>query len=446
MAGPLNPVLNTNSSPPQPQKQQQPGKTAKKGKKTRTTRAQAPAQTVTNQAWVEKENANPTSVVAGGLEVEDGGDELFVRQKTTKDCILWSDPPYLHHTDTTPTKTEETTPSRRAPGPDNGGLDDGDNGSLKAMDACRKLAPLLFPDGLVPESKMKSTPVSIKSRIAKLKKKYYEFRKLLGKTGHGLIMEDRECEIKNETPIHNVWQKIEKEFKWYKRMDRLLSASLVYDRSGVANSATQLDTSVLDLGTQDIEDHHPINDDDVFIETNQIHHETQDWDDLHITDDISDPDPSRSSPSPTSTTLIPATPIAKSIPMVASSADRSTSKVVPQKRKTPYDQIHELTLNSQKSRRESQEKHDQSKMERNQMKENGKNKCERERLEHHEHLVMLRLEAQEQAERRCEDAEERERDRQERAEDCERAHQLLLLEKQIELERLRHAIPAAPHF
>ncbi|KAF8990620.1 hypothetical protein BDQ17DRAFT_1333377 [Cyathus striatus] len=409
MAGPLNPVLNTNSSPPQPQKQQQPGKTAKKGKKTRTTRAQAPAQTVANQAGAEKENANPTSVVAGGLEVEDGG----------MSCL----------NDTIPTRF----------GFDDGGLDDGDNGSLKAMDACH---------GLVPESKMKSTPVSIKSRIAKLKKKYYEFRKLLGKTGHGLIMEDRECEIENETPIHNVWrtEKIEKEFKWYKRMDRLLSASPVYDRSGVANSATQLDTSVLDLGTRDIEDHHPINDDDVFIETNQIHHETQDWDDLHITDDISDPDPSRSSPSPTSTTLIPATPIAKSIPMVASSADRSTSKVVPQKRKTPYDQIHELTLNSQKSRRESQEKHDQSKMEHDQMKENGKNKRERERLERHEHLVMLRLEAQEQAERRREDAEERERDRQERAEDRERAHQLLLLEKQIELERLHHAIPAAPHF
>ncbi len=42
-------------------------------------------------------------------------------------------------------------------------------------------------------------------------------------------------------------EKIKVKFKWYKHLHELLSVNPIYDRSGLANSTSNIDTSVLTL-------------------------------------------------------------------------------------------------------------------------------------------------------------------------------------------------------
>ncbi|KAF8573638.1 hypothetical protein K439DRAFT_1624928 [Ramaria rubella] len=83
------------------------------------------------------------------------------------------------------------------------------------------------------------------AHILFLKKKYLELYNELGSTGHGLIQEDWEQEIWEASAIANVWDKIQKYFPWYKELGPLLKESLVLDKDAAANSATDLDVSLL---------------------------------------------------------------------------------------------------------------------------------------------------------------------------------------------------------
>ncbi|KAF8584902.1 hypothetical protein K439DRAFT_1616389 [Ramaria rubella] len=122
------------------------------------------------------------------------------------------------------------------------------SGGKKMVDHQREIACILLrddPSGKWADSDMKTLGIVIKNRINVLKKKYLELYNELGSTGNGLIQEDREQEIWEDSAIANVWDKIQKYFLWYKELGPLLKASPVLNKDVAANSATDLDLSLL---------------------------------------------------------------------------------------------------------------------------------------------------------------------------------------------------------
>ncbi|KAF8581018.1 hypothetical protein K439DRAFT_1517445 [Ramaria rubella] len=137
------------------------------------------------------------------------------------------------------------------------------SGGKKPADHQREIAKLLLQDdasGRWTMADIKTLGNVIKNCIHALRKKYFEFRNELGTTGHGLIEEEREDEIWVDSAISNVWDKIQKSFPWYKELSCLLKASPIIDKEALANSATELDLSVLGC-TSDVSD-----DDEVMVE------------------------------------------------------------------------------------------------------------------------------------------------------------------------------------
>ncbi|KAF8975484.1 hypothetical protein BDQ17DRAFT_1441500 [Cyathus striatus] len=122
-----------------------------------------------------------------------------------KDGIQWSDSSYFHLTDLL-TKIEENIPYRREFGFKTAGLDE-TRKNLTAILACRELAPIMFEKARTSPEHVERIANSIKAHIAFIKKKYFEYRKELGQTGHGLVEEGLEASIQVGTPIHNVWHK-----------------------------------------------------------------------------------------------------------------------------------------------------------------------------------------------------------------------------------------------
>ncbi|KAF8578043.1 hypothetical protein K439DRAFT_1621630 [Ramaria rubella] len=103
------------------------------------------------------------------------------------------------------------------------------SGGKKTADHQREIAKVLLQD----------------DPSGKLRKKYFELQNELGATGHGLIEDERELEIWDDSAISNVWEKMQKIFPWYKDLSWLLKASPVVDREASVNSATDLDLTVL---------------------------------------------------------------------------------------------------------------------------------------------------------------------------------------------------------
>ncbi|KII82823.1 hypothetical protein PLICRDRAFT_33215 [Plicaturopsis crispa FD-325 SS-3] len=113
----------------------------------------------------------------------------------------------------------------------------------------RKLARKLFVErtesGDWGEEDLKELKDVVKNRIHSLKNKFRELRRMMSATGQGLIEQDREAEITEGSDIDNLWQKIQRDFPWYKRMNALMGKNPIVDRSAVGNSTTPIDTSVL---------------------------------------------------------------------------------------------------------------------------------------------------------------------------------------------------------
>ncbi|RXW13319.1 hypothetical protein EST38_g12534 [Candolleomyces aberdarensis] len=116
------------------------------------------------------------------------------------------------------------------------------SGGLTVAKVAQKIARELFPNSSVDDEKL---GISVKNRVASIKKAYLTYKSKLGETGHGLIIDGKEDKIVEGTGIYNVHDKIRKKFKCYKRLHELLTASPVYDSSAVANSMTHLNLSIL---------------------------------------------------------------------------------------------------------------------------------------------------------------------------------------------------------
>lgn len=97
----------------------------------------------------------------------------------------------------------------------------------------------------------------------RIKTLYRECREKLTATGAGLVDEGREDEFEPDSQLANIWGKlhsvtvcklntslsldeIQKDFPWYKRMNALMRGHPLVDRSGVANSTTDMDLNILD--------------------------------------------------------------------------------------------------------------------------------------------------------------------------------------------------------
>ncbi|RXW15586.1 hypothetical protein EST38_g10266 [Candolleomyces aberdarensis] len=163
-----------------------------------------------------------------------------ITETKVEDAVSWAKNP--EHTDQLLTIIEANERYRCTFGSAHGQGSAPTSGGLTVAKVAQKIAQELFPNSSVDNKKL---GISVKNRVASIKKAYLAYKSKLGETGHGLIIDGKEDEIVEGTGIYNVHDKIRKKFKWYKRLHELLTASPVYDSSAVANSMTPLDLSIL---------------------------------------------------------------------------------------------------------------------------------------------------------------------------------------------------------
>ncbi|KAJ7721209.1 hypothetical protein B0H16DRAFT_1791714 [Mycena metata] len=154
--------------------------------------------------------------------------------------------PWKHEhelTDHLLTAIELNGPRRQAFGFTKGDLDTAGNTTSQTQDAhCERLAFKILvddPSGRWDDIDPKDLVSTVRSRIATLKTDYQRHKNSLGETGFGLVMEDREGELYGDP--QNVWEKIEDDFPWFKRMHSLLDGSPVHDSDACTNSSDSLD-------------------------------------------------------------------------------------------------------------------------------------------------------------------------------------------------------------
>ncbi|KAJ7813703.1 hypothetical protein B0H13DRAFT_2382237 [Mycena leptocephala] len=75
---------------------------------------------------------------------------------------------------------------------------------------------------------------------------FFKHKKSLGETGFGLVVEDREEELYGDP--QNVWEKIQEDLTWFKRMHALLDGSPVHDTDACTNSNDSLDSKLFGKG------------------------------------------------------------------------------------------------------------------------------------------------------------------------------------------------------
>ncbi|KAJ7858305.1 hypothetical protein B0H13DRAFT_2356586 [Mycena leptocephala] len=272
------------------------------------------------------------------------------------------------------------------------------------------------PDATYTKDDLVVLTTAVGNRISALKKGYRDSRTLLGATGQGLVAENREGEIESGSDLQNLWgtvlyfavsdsayryertDKIQKKFPWYKRMHLLMGNSPVVDRSAVSHSQTSVDLAILDTkpNTRKAKkSKHTDSDSDEDDDSSDV---ISGWDKTDEEDILSIS--SHSSPLRPSTPKTPA-PRVKAEPSQASAA-RGT------KRKSVHDQVEALATQDRVQRLKVAEVREREKTARAKHKYDTKSELELAKLQHQQ------MEAERQ-----------------------RQHEFAMLERQIQLERLR---------
>ncbi|KAJ7204986.1 hypothetical protein GGX14DRAFT_569140 [Mycena pura] len=154
-------------------------------------------------------------------------------------------------TDLLLTSIEHNGPRRVAFGFTKGDLEDAGvtTGSTQATH-CERLAQKVLVDhssgrwvGVDP----KALVSSVQNRITTLKLDFVKHKMSLGATGFGLALEDREDELYGDP--QNVWEQIQAEFPWFKRLHRLLDGSPIHDTDACSNSRDSLDAKLLSFSS-----------------------------------------------------------------------------------------------------------------------------------------------------------------------------------------------------
>ncbi|EIN11627.1 hypothetical protein PUNSTDRAFT_131787 [Punctularia strigosozonata HHB-11173 SS5] len=178
-------------------------------------------------------------------------EKIEKQENVEKRDVEWRPPANHHLTDSLLTAVEASSTYKQA-----FGFDKGPNGTpvsgvgKNSTQLYRQLARTIFfnnqriTEEYVDED-LDRLSTCIKNRVANLKKIYRKQRQMLSETGQGLIDDDREHEITPGSTLQNIWDKIQTAFPWYKRMNILMGASPIVDRSAIAHSGTKLDLSAL---------------------------------------------------------------------------------------------------------------------------------------------------------------------------------------------------------
>ncbi|KAF9230751.1 hypothetical protein BU15DRAFT_83237 [Melanogaster broomeanus] len=173
--------------------------------------------------------------------------------KKARAVVLWAKPENFHLTDTLLTLIEESVTWKGALGFDKGAVNDPtptgkgksfiqhweDIAEAFFLD-CNADANINFTKGDLPLLK-----TVIKNQINSLKSTFAEYHNKLGETGHGLVTSGRSDELYEGSEAANVYDAIKKKFPWYLRMNDLMGGSPISSRKAVTNSQSILDLSVL---------------------------------------------------------------------------------------------------------------------------------------------------------------------------------------------------------
>ncbi|KAI0370449.1 hypothetical protein BV20DRAFT_1113176 [Pilatotrama ljubarskyi] len=347
--------------------------------------------------------------------------------------VHWSKPEYHFVTDLLLSAIEEHPPTCIALGFDPGEKDGSSKMNGKVIhEHYTRLARKVFLESgrftKYTEDDIEELAGVIKNRVIRIKAIYRECRTKLTDTGAGLVDEDREDVFEEGSQLANIWDAIKREFPWYKHVNQLMRGHPLVDRSGVANSTTEVDLTILDRKQEN-------------LDGRRNHYGAQP--DRHSADPLSvSPASSRDDPeyeprggSSSATATAPSTGtedegldnsssdsdetnvVAKSVgkrkrPSTTSSVNTSMSK----RRKTMLQHVQELAAADREARLKQTRMHLYARHKYKLEKEKIRCDLERARLEH----------------------EARERDKQ-------RAHELKLMEAQIELERIRRGMaPISP--
>ncbi|KAF8209187.1 hypothetical protein K438DRAFT_2066189 [Mycena galopus ATCC 62051] len=370
------------------------------------------ARLVVAKAKQQKNTSKQAKKSGGGKENEKAGaarggrkknaekDVKEAKAKRNPPAVEWSKEAFHFMTDELLTVVESKPRYRQAFGFEKGIEGPVDTGGEKPAAIQAHVAEAFFitpqdPDDPDPKYTAQDLPELAKvvqNRIKALKKSYTENRKTLGETGHGLVAAGKKEEIKGGTEIANAWDAVQKKFPWYLRMHDLMGSSPVVNRSAVAHSGTRVDLGILD---RDGDAHDgPI---------------SLDSDDESKISGWSSSSPARSAHARDSDDESdgPVTPTVKS-----EIRQTPLSSVRGLKRKSIHDHIQDLTTQNHTK---------QIKIA--QVKEHEKTIRAKAKFESKSNLEMARLAHQ-----------EREGERQ-------RAHDLLMLEHQMQLEAMRRSGP-----
>ncbi|KIJ61907.1 hypothetical protein HYDPIDRAFT_169487 [Hydnomerulius pinastri MD-312] len=171
--------------------------------------------------------------------------------KKAKVIVHWAKGENHHITDTLLTLIEDSVVWKGAFGFDKGVENDptptGQGKSI--IEHCVDIAKVLFAteekDSEWAHYDLAHLKGVVKNRVMSLKGTYTEFRNKLGETGHGLIVAGREDEMRMGSDIANVYDEIQLKFPWYLRMHALMGTSPVASRKSISNSKSDIDLTVL---------------------------------------------------------------------------------------------------------------------------------------------------------------------------------------------------------
>ncbi|KAI6000094.1 hypothetical protein EDD15DRAFT_2193544 [Pisolithus albus] len=200
-----------------------------------------PVKTGSKKVAADKENINQTETSSLA------DDEV----KSPRVVVPWGKEDYFHKTDALFSLIEDSPTWRAAFGFDLGGLKNptptGKGKSL--IQHCADIAIAFFITG---EKESTWTTKDIKLLRGVIKN-----RELLGETGHGLVVAGSTSELYQGSEAANAWENIEKKFPWYCCMAALIGGNPNYSRKAISNSQSALDLSVLDHAVDEEENGDP---------------------------------------------------------------------------------------------------------------------------------------------------------------------------------------------
>ncbi|CAA7264515.1 unnamed protein product [Cyclocybe aegerita] len=203
-----------------------------------------------------KENSNGKTVKKGQQDEKGGAKKpskegAKARRAAT---VKWKRGIYHHYTDSLLTIIEDKPRYRQAFGFSKDQSTPVSTGGQPVAELHAEVAQSLFfeteepPKGQSELSFCKDDLSALAKASYRLKKLYREHQATLGATGEGLLDAGRQDEITAGTPLANLWEEVNQEFPWFLRMHDLLGTNPTVDRSAVAHSQTSVNTAVLDVG------------------------------------------------------------------------------------------------------------------------------------------------------------------------------------------------------